>query len=306
MLAATGTTTVADIEAVPELLPEVWSSTPLRVFSFMEMTNVRSRRPADQILEEVSVKLKSLRHPRNQGGLSPHAPYSTSPDLLRRTAELARASQWRVTMHLAESIEEFEMCRHRRGSMFDWLKNQRDMSDCGHDTPVGQIRRVGLLAPNFLAVHANYLDSGDVAALAESGASVVHCPRSHHYFRHAPFPYEQLAAAGVNVCLGTDSLASTTGRARQIKLDMFAEMHQFALDHPSIAPDTLLQLATSGGARALGLEGQLGGLFENALADLIAIPYEGGAKDAAAAVTHYTGPLSAVMMDGEWQNKIGI
>src|SRR5580658_2478240 len=130
MLDRAGATTVADIEAVPELLPEVWSSTPLRVFSFLEMTGVKSRRSPEEILRETDAKIKSLASARGSAGLSPHALYSTTPDLLRQAGALARRRGWRVTMHVAESREEYEMYTGHSGPLFDWLKTQRDMSDC--------------------------------------------------------------------------------------------------------------------------------------------------------------------------------
>jgi cytosine/adenosine deaminase-related metal-dependent hydrolase len=301
MLARTGATTVADVEAVPELLPEVWSSTPLRVFSFLEMTGVKSRRKPAEILREAAAKIKSLSSARGSAGLSPHALYSTTPDLLRQTAALARRRRWRLTMHLAESLAEHEMYAGQRGPMFDWLKPQRDMSDCRHRTPVQQARHYGLLGENFLAVHANYLDDADIAALAKSGSSVVHCPQSHAYFGHAPFPFQKLRDAGVNVCLGTDSLASVlvTRRAKP-ELNMFTEMRTFASAHPDVSPETIVRMATHHGARALGWEKQVGGLFEQALADLIAIPFHGKAEEAWSAAMHHTGPVTASMIDGKW------
>jgi aminodeoxyfutalosine deaminase len=301
MLARTGTTTVADIEAVPELLPEVWSSTPLRVVSFLEMTGIKSRRKPEEILQEAAAKLGSLSPARGFVGLSPHALYSTAPALLRQTAELARRRRWRLAMHVAESIDEFDMYRHRRGAMFDWLRKQREMSDCGAGTPVAQIGSCGLLGPNFLAVHANYLEGGDMAALAKARASVVHCPRSHAYFGHQPFPSRELAAAGVNVCLGTDSLASvkTTGRGKP-ELNMFAEMRAFAVSRPDLAPGEVVRMATQAGARALGWQARVGAFFPHALADLIALPFGGKTEEASAAVVHHTGPLLAAMIDGQW------
>src|SRR5579872_6410885 len=151
MLAHAGTTTVADIEAVPELLPDVWSATPLRVMSFLELTSVKSRRDPAEILKDATSKIESLRGHRNRIGLSPHALYSTTAELLERTARLARQRNWRLTMHVAESAEEFEMFAHRRGSLFDWLARQREMSDCGLGTPLEQVERCGLLGENFLA-----------------------------------------------------------------------------------------------------------------------------------------------------------
>jgi cytosine/adenosine deaminase-related metal-dependent hydrolase len=157
------------------------------------------------------------------------------------------------------------------------------------------------LGPNFLAVHANYLEARDIAALAQARASVAHCPRSHAYFGHQPFPYRQLAAAGVNVCLGTDSLASvkTTGRAKA-ELNMFAEMRAFALSQPQVPPAVVVRMATQNGARALGWQARVGALFPRALADLIALPFSGQTEEAAAAVVHHAGDISASMIDGQW------
>jgi cytosine/adenosine deaminase-related metal-dependent hydrolase len=285
MLARTGCTTVADIEAVPELLPEVWSGTPLRVASFLEMTGVRSGRAPAEILGAAAAKIDSLRPRRGLAGLSPHALYSTTAPLLRAAARMARQKKWRVTMHVAESAEEFEMFLHRRGAMFDWLEPRRAMSDCGLGTPLAQVERCGLLGKNFLAIHANYLLPSDIQALARSGASVVHCPRSHAYFRHHRFPCEELEAAGVNVCLGTDSLASVClSRRQKPELSLLAEMRHFAAAHPAAAPDAIVRMATRNGARALGWQGRAGELSPGSRADLVSIPFAGRAAECAAAI----------------------
>ena len=306
MLARTGCTTVADIEAVPELLPDVWSSTPLRVCSFLEMTGVKSRRSPEEIVAETAAKVESLAPRRGLAGLSPHALYSTSPPLLTQSARVAREKGWRVTTHVAESDEEFEMYMHGRGGMYQWLKSQRDMSDCGMGTPLAQIERCGLLGENFLAIHANYLMPSDIAALARSGASVVHCPRSHAYFQHQPFAYAELASAGVNLCLGTDSLASVTVPKRgKPELNLFAEMWRFAQVNPGVEPSTIVEMATRNGARALGWAGRVGELSPDAWADLVAIPYTGSAGDSAAAIVNHTGDVPISIIDGEWVLRTG-
>ncbi len=294
MLLRTGTTTVADIEAVPELLPEVWSSTPLRVASFLELTCVKSKRVPEEILREAKTKMASLKPKRGFVGLSPHALYSTTPAFLQHVAR--RSGKTRLTMHVAESLAEFDMYAHRRGSLFDWLKSQRDMDDCGQGTPVKEIYQCGLLGENFLAVHANYLESGDIKLLAKTKSSVVHCPRSHAYFRHKTFPYKELAVAGVNVCLGTDSLASMTKMSRApLELNMFTEMRHFGSHVP---PDTILKMATMNGARALGLAGQIGELSPGAWADFITVPFHGKTKDAVAAVVNFKGRVTHSIIDG--------
>jgi cytosine/adenosine deaminase-related metal-dependent hydrolase len=301
-LLKTGVTTVADIEAMPDLLPEVWNATPLRIFSFFEMTGILSRRRPAEILAEAVEKIDSLRHPRNRAMLSPHAPYSTLPELLRRTATAARKRKWRVSTHIAESEQEFEMFQHGGGKMHDWLaRNGRDNSDCRRGSPVAHFARNKLLGENVLAVHVNYLARGDATLLAKNQTHVVHCPRSHDYFKHAKFERERLANAGVNLCLGTDSLATTrkTGKHKP-ELDLFAEMRLLAERDPTVSPVEILHMATINGARALGLAGQIGELSKNAEADLIAVPFAGKTAGVHEALLQHSGSVSASMIDGQW------
>jgi aminodeoxyfutalosine deaminase len=302
MLLRTGTTTVADIEAVPDLLPELWNATPLRVFSFLEMTGIRARANPEQVLREAVEKMDSLAHPRCSASLSPHAPYSTLPELLRSSAKIARERNRRITTHVAESEQEFEMFQHGRGKMFDWLaRSERDNSDCGLGSPVAHLARNQMLGENLLAVHVNLLAPGDAGLLAEHRVHVAHCPRSHEYFRHPAFPRRRLADAGVNLCLGTDSLATVrkTGKVNP-ELNLFEEMRQLAAADPSNSPRDILRLATVNGAKALGLGGQIGELSENALADLIAIPFAGKVADICETVVHHASTVSASMIDGQW------
>jgi cytosine/adenosine deaminase-related metal-dependent hydrolase len=298
----TGATTVGDIEIVPELLPDVWHGTPLRVFSFLEMTGIRARREPEEILREAVEKIDSLSHPRCSASLSPHAPYSTTPELLRRSARLAQTRGWRLCTHVAESEQEFEMFRHARGQMFDWLRrNARDMSDCGLGSSVEHLARNKILGENLIAIHVNVLARGDAALLGKHRVHVVHCPRSHGYFGHPPFPRKQLARAGVNVCLGTDSLATVRKMGKpKPELSLFEEMRALAASDPKLAPAEILRMATVNGAKALGLAGQIGELSKNALADLIAIPAAVKISDACRVVLAHTGPVVASMIGGRW------
>ncbi len=300
MLLRSGTTTVVDIEAVPELLPEVIDCTPLRVISCLELLSIRSKRDARQMVDAAVEKLRSV--PRSAGGLSPHAPYSTSAELLRAASKAAREHGWLLTTHVAESADEFAMYQHARGAMFDWLKPQRDMSDCGGSSPVAYLAEQGLIGKNFLAVHANYLALGDAGLLGRSGCTVVHCPRSHAFFRHRKFPLAELEKAGVNICLGTDSLATTLkSRTEPLSLSMFSEMRTFAKTFSELSPLHVIEAATIRAARALNREGDLGILAPNASADLIAVPFSGMARDATEAVIDHQGDVLASMIRGEWR-----
>jgi cytosine/adenosine deaminase-related metal-dependent hydrolase len=287
---------------MPDLLPEVWHETPLRVFSFLEMTGILSRRHPRAILHEAVEKIDSLKHPRHRAMLSPHAPYSTLPELLRLAAATARKRRWRVCTHIAESEQEFDMFRHARGTMYDWLRrNGRPATDCGQGSPVAHFARNKLLGENVLAIHVNYLARGDATLLAKNKTHVVHCPRSHDYFKHISFERERLARAGVNICLGTDSLATTrkTGKNKP-ELNLFAEMRMLADKDPAVSPVEILRMATINGARALGLTGRAGQLTPNASADLIALPFSGKFARAHEAILEHPGPIAAGMIEGRW------
>ena len=189
MLLRNGTTTVADIEAMPDLLPEVWDATPLRVFSFLEMTGIRARREPKEILREAVEKIDSLSHARCSASLSPHAPYSTLPELLRgQRPGCARNATGRCARTSPNPSRNLKCSPAPAAMMYDWLKrNYRDNDDCGLGSPVEHLARNKMLGKNLIAIHANLLARGDAALLGKHRVNVVHCPRSHAYFRHPPF-----------------------------------------------------------------------------------------------------------------------
>lgn len=305
MLVRRGVTLVGDVEAVPDLLPDVWFRTPLRGISFLEMTGVKSRRDPAAIVDEAVTKAAALHHDRWRVGLSPHAPYSTVPALLEHSGRAARARGWRLTTHVAESSEEYEMFVHGRGPLYEWLaRNERDMSDCGGISPVRHLERHDLLGDDVVLVHANLLEAEDAERMARRGAHVVHCPRSHAYFDHRPFARPGLERAGVNLCLGTDSLA-TVHRRSELVLDLFAEMRELLAHDPGVTPDTVVRMATLHGARALGFAGLAGVLAAGAWADAIALPFIGAVEATAEAVVHHEGEVAASMIAGEWTRPPG-
>lgn len=310
MLAGSGVTTVADIEAVPELLPDVWSVAPMRVISFREIISLKKTLESDFQLAQAAAQWAALQHPQTNPtiqqsinpfglGLSPHAPYTTHTDVLRWAARTAQSRNWLLTTHVAESQEEFDMFRHASGAMYEWLKTQRDMSDCGAGSPVQHLERCGCLSERLIAVHANYLDKGDAELLARRGVHVAHCPRSHGYFGHAPFPFDALSAAGANICLATDSLASVKReRGRPLELSLFAEMRAFAAAFPSVPPETIARMVTTNPAHAIGRPGELGQLSPNALADMIALQYTGPLEAACSALLQPKPKIIATMIGG--------
>ena len=302
MLVESGTTTVCDIESFPELLPESWSTTPLRVFSFLEMTAVKDQRQAEAVLEETLGHLQRIeKEAKHRPGLSPHALYSTTPELMRKSVVAARERNLPLTTHIAESEAEFRMFQEAGGPFHDWLKNQRRMEDCGGKSPVQLLHEYEVLNRTTLLAHANYLAAGDEEIIARSAATVVHCPRSHQYFRHHAFPFERLDQAGVNLCLGTDSLATTLKvNGQEPRLDLWAEMRLFATKKPGVRPQRLFEMVTVNPARAMDRTGEFGQIAVNAAADLVGVLYSGKpAADQIYETVLHEPRIAAVFIGGE-------
>jgi cytosine/adenosine deaminase-related metal-dependent hydrolase len=268
------------------------------VISCLELLSVRGRQSARQLVDAAVEKLGSI--PGPWAGLSPHAPYSTTPDLLRAAASAARERGWLLTTHVAESADEFQMYERGRGAMYNWLKPQRNMNDCGECSPIAHLAKHDVLSEHFLAVHANYLARGDAELLATHGANVVHCPRSHAFFGHRAFPCRELERAGVNICLGTDSLATISkSRTEPLALNLFSEMRALAKNFSNLSPKRILEMATVRAAEALGCGQALGCLAPGSFADLIAVSIEND-RHIYETILNHRGDVAASMIRGAW------
>lgn len=267
LLAQSGSTTVANIEAFPELLPHL-PVPPLRTWWFLELIDVRVRLDQDAALMGAMSFFEQHQDWLGGFGLSPHAPYTASVDLYRLARVCSEKYGMLSTTHIAESVEEHEMFSYGRGPLYDFLGGLgRDNSDCGHGSALSHLVEHGVISSSCIIAHLNYLQDYDYDLIAETGASVVHCPKCHTYFGHAPFPMKALRARGVNVCLGTDSLASNNS------LDMRSEMRE-AQEFHGLSDRDALEMVLLNGAKALGQSGKLGQLSPGATADLVAFAHE--------------------------------
>ena len=288
-----GTTTVANIESFPELLPDM--PPPIRTWWFFEMIDVRHRLAGEETIAGTLGFFDQRPDWLGGFGLSPHAPYTASGKLYELTADTVEKLGMPVTTHVAESREEWEMFREKRGELHEFMqKLGRWMFDNQEQrTPLAHVAAHARLGPRWLLAHMNELDDSDFTLLATmpQKPSIVHCPGSHRYFRHTRFPLTKLRNIGVNVCLGTDSLAST------LTLSMFDEMRILARQEPQLDPSEILKMATLNGAMALGIEA--GKIAPGALADLIALPHADNAREVHAAVIENREPVAWMMLDGK-------
>ena len=267
MSLAGGTTTVGDIHGFGQSV-QTLNDAPIRKVVFFETTGFspeRSRMGVRRIKSHLEIAPEPdalLTY-----GVSPHAPYSTADSLYRHCCEFALSRQLPLCTHLSETELEIEFLASGMGAFADLLKAlQIPMADWvpPNLTPVQHMKALGVLETRPLLAHCNYLTDEDIQTLAASGASVVFCPRSHHYFYHTNHPLLRLLAAGVNVAIGTDSLASNWS------LSMLDELRFLRKAWECLPPETLLDMATINGGRGLRLN-HVGKLEKGWQADFIAI-----------------------------------
>jgi aminodeoxyfutalosine deaminase len=261
-----GTTSIVNYEAFPELNGR--TPAPIRTWWLAELIDVRNPHLPEQIVDLAMISIS----PMENHGLAPHAPFTASLDLYRLCQETGRRHDLPLSTHLAESREEMSMFRDATGPLYDFMEEiGRDMRDCGQWTPLAHLMRHAALDERWLIVHLNELTENDFDLLAGATTKfhVVHCPRSHSYFEHSPFPFQRLNALGFNICLGTDSLASNDD------LSLFAEMRELQLNDPALSPEKILGMVTVNPARALDRQSSLGRIKRGFRADMIALPFEG-------------------------------
>lgn len=204
-------------------------------------------------------------------GVSPHSPYSVAPAVFAALDAFAQSEGMTVMTHVAESPAELEAVADGTGPIADALRSLTRIEATGQH-PIELLAGGGLLHPGVILVHAVHVNAAQIALIATSGAGVVHCPRSNAMLGCGAAPITALRAAGIPVGIGTDSPASA------IDFDFWAELRAAVLMARvrEGRPDALtaidvLELATLGGARVLGIEELVGSLAVGKRADLTAI-----------------------------------
>ena len=160
-------------------------------------------------------------------------------------------------------------------------------------TPMLLADRCGLLTRRTLLAHVNYATDEDIARLAAADVSVAYCPRTHAAFDHAPHPFREMLSAGVNVCVGTDSLASNPD------LSVLEELRFLHRECPGVSGDTLLAMGTLNGARSLGFDSAIGSLEVGKDADIAVVSMRGtSGGDGVRRMLTATGPPLATYVGG--------
>lgn len=229
------------------------------------------------------------------GGYQPHAPYSAGPALYEAAARSGKP----VSTHLAETLEEHRFAAHGDGPFRELLEHlgkwkpdyeahyQDHASSVQWMKPYLEMRSAASGGPWLLA-HCNYVSDDDMKLLADTGASVAYCPIASSYFGHTGHRYREMLDAGINVCLGTDSIICQPPDEDQ-PLGILPQM-RYLYQRDRTDPDLLLKMATVNGAKALGLPSDFATLLPGAPAHLLAVPVS--AQDD-------TDPLKQVLREGK-------
>ena len=201
--------------------------------------------------------------------LAPHAPYSTSLELFKAIRQAVDESACPImSVHLGENPEEVELLEKGSGAwrgILEMMGAWREDWEIPKCDPVSYLDRHGLIDERTLVIHGVQFGDAALARLAQIGATLVTCPRSNNWVGVGYPPIERFYRSGVNVAVGTDSLASVDD------LNLFSELKAMRWLAPAVPARKILESATLVGAKALGLAGELGSLSAGKRAAMIAV-----------------------------------
>lgn len=253
-----GITTFNDMYFYPEITAEVVVESGLR--ACLGITVLEFATPyasdADAYLHQGLNIRDAFRHEsRLSFSLAPHAPYTVSDNTFQKVLTFAEQLDLPIHLHVNETSEEIAT----------------SLKDTGR-RPIERLLGLGIVGPRLIAVHAVHLSSLELQLFAQHGVSIAHCPHSNLKLGSGIAPIAEALQLGINVGIGTDSSASNN------QLNMLQEMRTAALlakgvqqDASVLPAEEALTLATWGGAKALGLDNQIGSLEVGKYADMIAI-----------------------------------
>lgn len=254
----TGTTCFADMYFYPEQAAQACLDARIRcqlAFPVLDFPTAWGLGPDEYLNKGLSLHDTFRSNRLINVAFGPHAPYTVSNAPLQKIAMLAHEMDMPIHIHLHETAQEVSDSIKQYGCR-----------------PTQRLMDLGLLSPLTQTVHMTQIDDSDIGLLQASGAHVVHCPESNLKLASGFCPVDRLLKAGINVAIGTDGAASNND------LDLFSEVKTAALLAKAVAGDATalsahaaLRMATLNGARALGLDEQIGSLEIGKSADITAI-----------------------------------
>jgi 5-methylthioadenosine/S-adenosylhomocysteine deaminase len=298
-----GITTVGDL-AFSGASAHACAELGLRAIVYLEVFGTEAADALGQF-EEKRAYAEAALSERITLGVSPHAPYTCSTEVYAACAALGLP----LGTHLNESQDELDWLLRGEGP---WAALGEMLVAPDGQSGINRLAAAGLLGENVVAAHCVKVDDSEIRLLAEHGVAVAHCPRSNAFLGCGTAPLAALRAAGLRVGIGTDGVSSAPSH------DYFEELRTAVAvarardeEAGALSPAAALELATIGGARALGLAAETGSLVPGKHADLAVVGLEGSPflpwEDPAAAVVLGGGPgrILATLVGGETRYERG-
>ncbi|MFK7602908.1 amidohydrolase family protein [Deinococcus sp. SM5_A1] len=250
---------VGDIVWSSEVMDALLARENLRGVLYFEVLNTFPGK-ADEVFAGMRQRVEAWRKLERPGGprigLSPHTPYTVSHRLMKLVCDYAAGEGLPLQIHVAEHPSEPELFATGAGPLWDnrllpfWPETFAEVIGRTPEpelTPVRYLDELGVLAAKPTLIHMVNVTPDDIARVARAGCAVVSCPRSNHHLECGTFPWTAFAAAGVEIALGTDSVAS--GESLDVREDV-----AFARNlYPKLDPRLLVRAAVKGGGRVVGL-----------------------------------------------------
>jgi 5-methylthioadenosine/S-adenosylhomocysteine deaminase len=251
-----GTTTFADGYFFEEQVAQAVRQSGMRSLlgqGVLDFPTPDSPSPAESLKKAEAFIEAYTDSPLIRATIFPHSVYTCSPVLLKRCKELADRHGLPMVIHVAETRSEVEEISKKYGK-----------------TPVHYMESLGILSPSLIACHCVWLTEAEMDLLARRGVKVAHNPESNMKLASGVAPVPELLARGVTVGLGTDGCASNNNLDLFQEMDSAAKLHKVHRLDPTVMPsEVVLEMATLGGAKVVGLEKEIGSLEVGKKADII-------------------------------------
>ncbi|HEX3282531.1 MAG TPA: amidohydrolase family protein, partial [Pyrinomonadaceae bacterium] len=274
-----GVTAVGDASDLGRCSMKALKSIGLRGIVFQESFGPDHRLANENFakLKAKIIRLRELETALVKCGVSPHAPYTVCAAQLEMIARFAIDQGLPLMMHAAETSMEVALLSEGSGAFADGLKSRGiEWQPPGLST-IQYLRERGILATQPLLAHCIHVDGADIETLRETGSRIAHCPKSNSKLRHGVAPLAKFLEQGIVTGLGSDSVASNNvcDLFEEARYALLLARSGFAGNDTDLSAQDALQLATAGGARALGMSEQLGTLQEGMQADFAVVSLAG-------------------------------
>lgn len=212
-------------------------------------------------------------------GISPHAPYTVGRKLFENITDYALAENIKISVHAAESLQEKSLLETGEGFFADVYKNYGFEWSSPNCSPIEYLDNIGVLKAKPLLAHCINVSDSDIDLIAKSGSRIAHCPKSNAKFGHGIAPLEKFLDRRIAVGFGSDSVASNNVCDILEEARFATLLARTRIDkNRFLSAKEIIETATFGGARSLGLENEIGSLEAGKQADICVFSLDNAAQ----------------------------